>query len=95
MTGTLLFDPLLPWLVIWALAALAALFLALQVWRNLAGWPFRALAALALLLALANPSLQDEADRYCAHGDRPKRLAAHFRPARPDRGGGRGGAARG
>ncbi|MAX74321.1 MAG: hypothetical protein CMH66_11765 [Nioella sp.] len=60
MTGTLLFDPLLPWLVIWALAALAALFLALQVWRNLAGWPFRALAALALLLALANPSLQDE-----------------------------------
>lgn len=60
MTGTLLFDPLLPWLAIWALAALAALFLALQVWRNLAGWPFRALAALALLLALANPSLQDE-----------------------------------
>ncbi len=60
MTGTLLFDPLLPWMVIWALAALAALFLALQVWRNLAGWPFRALAALALLLALANPSLQDE-----------------------------------
>jgi len=60
MAQDILFDPQLPWAVIWALAGLAVLFLGLQIWKGLSGWPLRALAALALLLALANPSLQSE-----------------------------------
>lgn len=60
MVDAILFDPLLPWALIWSLAGAALLLLALQVWRGLSGWAFRALAALALLAALANPSLQSE-----------------------------------
>ena len=60
MAQSVLFDPLVPMLVIYALAAAAVLVVALSVWRGLAGWPFRALAALALLAALLNPSLQSE-----------------------------------
>ncbi|MFZ1468569.1 MAG: hypothetical protein WAT09_06275 [Paracoccaceae bacterium] len=46
--------------VLWALAGVAALMLALALWRGLAGWALRGLSALALLGALANPSLQQE-----------------------------------
>lgn len=60
MAQTILFDPLLPMLVIWALAALVGLVIALALWRGLAGWPFRLLAAGALIAALLNPSLQTE-----------------------------------
>jgi hypothetical protein len=60
MAQDILFDPQLPWPVIWAMAGLAALFLGLQIWRGLSGWPLRGLAALVLLLALVNPSLQNE-----------------------------------
>ncbi|PWK57963.1 hypothetical protein [Roseicyclus mahoneyensis] len=60
MAQTILFDPLLPMALIWALAAAAALVLALALWRGLSGWPFRLLAAGALLAALLNPSLQSE-----------------------------------
>ncbi len=60
MVDAILFDPLLPWALIWSLAGAAALLLALQVWRGLSGWALRALAAIALLAALANPSLQSE-----------------------------------
>jgi hypothetical protein len=60
MAQTILFDPLLPMPVIWALAAAAALVVALALWRGLNGWPFRLLAAGALLAALLNPSLQSE-----------------------------------
>ncbi len=60
MAADLLFDPLLPWPVIWALMAVAAVIVALAIWRRLSGWPFRALAALVLLAALANPALQRE-----------------------------------
>src|SRR5690348_4269475 len=56
----ILLDPLLPWVVIALVAALAALTVALAVWRGLAGWWLRALAALALVAALLNPSLQEE-----------------------------------
>jgi hypothetical protein len=54
------FDPLLPWALIAALAALALVVVALALWRGLRGWWLRALAALVLLAALANPSLRDE-----------------------------------
>ncbi|MCR8722791.1 hypothetical protein [Frigidibacter sp. ROC022] len=55
-----IFDPLLPWPLVWAAAALMVLVVALALWRGLSGWPFRALAAALLLLALANPSFQKE-----------------------------------
>ncbi len=60
MAQTILFDPLLPMALIWALAAAAALVVALALWRGLSGWPFRLLAAGALLAALLNPCCQSE-----------------------------------
>ncbi|PKP73157.1 MAG: hypothetical protein CVT84_14960 [Alphaproteobacteria bacterium HGW-Alphaproteobacteria-6] len=58
--GHLVFDPLLPWSLIRAAAVLAALFAALALWRGLSGWWLRGLAAAALVLAIAQPSLQTE-----------------------------------
>ena len=60
MTGSIVFDPLLPWVFIAVLAALAALGVALALWRGLQGWALRALAALVVLAALAQPSYQIE-----------------------------------
>ncbi len=54
------FDPQLP---LWLLASLAGLSfaaLALALWRGLTGWWLRALAALVLLVALAQPSWRQE-----------------------------------
>lgn len=60
MTGTLLFAPLIPviLLAILTIATLAALGFGL--WRQLTGWALRSVAALLLLGAIANPSLQRE-----------------------------------
>ncbi|RBO52479.1 hypothetical protein DSD19_15450 [Rhodovulum sp. BSW8] len=60
MTGEVIFDPLVPLLLLWAAAALAALMVGFALWRGLAGWWLRGLAAVAILAALANPSLQTE-----------------------------------
>ena len=60
MNQTVIFDPLVPMQVLWGLAALAGVLLAVALWRWLAGWPLRALAAGFLLAALANPALQHE-----------------------------------
>ena len=60
MSQSLIFDPLLPMAVLWALVALAACLLAFAMWRGLAGWALRALATGLLLAALAGPSLQEE-----------------------------------
>lgn len=60
MGRVVIFDPLVVWPVIFGLAVFALLLLGLAVWRGLAGWAFRAGAALVLLGALANPSLQSE-----------------------------------
>ena len=60
MSQTILFDPLVPMALIWALGAATLLIVALAVWRGLAGWPFRLLAGAVLLAALLNPSLQSE-----------------------------------
>lgn len=60
MTGSIVFDPLLPWLFIAVLAMLAALGVGLALWRGLQGWALRALAALVVLAALAQPSYQVE-----------------------------------
>ena len=66
MSQSVIFDPLLPLLLLWALAGLAAGLLALAVWRGLAGWALRALAAGFLLVAIAGPSLQEESRKPLA-----------------------------
>lgn len=60
MSQTFIFQPLVPDWALIALAVAAALLLALALWRGLAGWAVRALALGLVLLALGNPSLQDE-----------------------------------
>ena len=60
MSGTLIFDPLVPWMIVIAIAVLAALGILLAVWRRLPGWWLRGLAGAILILALANPSVQQE-----------------------------------
>ncbi|KMW58216.1 Threonine dehydrogenase [Candidatus Rhodobacter oscarellae] len=60
MTGSVIFDPLLEWSLVWAAVALAALFVAAAAWRGLSGWWLRGLAAVVLLAALFNPSFQQE-----------------------------------
>ncbi|MDX2484820.1 MAG: hypothetical protein QNK42_14280 [Pseudodonghicola sp.] len=60
MTGTIIFDPLIPWPALAALAALALAAVALALWRRLSGWALRLLAALAILGALSGPGYQVE-----------------------------------
>ncbi|MEM9549744.1 MAG: hypothetical protein AAGA05_01130 [Pseudomonadota bacterium] len=60
MTGSVIFDPLIPWPALAVLAALATLGVALAIWRGLKGWPFRALGAMVVLAALAGPVYQIE-----------------------------------
>ncbi|HEX9857667.1 MAG TPA: hypothetical protein VGA75_04870, partial [Paracoccaceae bacterium] len=60
MTGSVIFDPLLPWPVLAGLAGLALALTGFALWRGLAGWPLRGLSLCVLLAALANPSLQEE-----------------------------------
>ncbi|WP_116132368.1 hypothetical protein [Tropicimonas sp. IMCC34043] len=58
--ANILFDPLLPWTLIWVVAALAVVLVGYALWRGLRGWWLRGLAAAALLTAIANPSYQVE-----------------------------------
>ncbi|MBP9184104.1 MAG: hypothetical protein KBF78_13295 [Fuscovulum sp.] len=60
MTAALVFAPLVGWGLIYALAGVALVLVALALWRGLSGWWLRALALAALVLALANPALQQE-----------------------------------
>ncbi|WP_322893991.1 MULTISPECIES: hypothetical protein [unclassified Yoonia] len=60
MNGTVIFDPLIPLIGVYVLAALVVLAVILAIWRRLPGWWLRGLAGIALLAAMANPSLQQE-----------------------------------
>ena len=62
MSGALSIDwaPLLPWSVLAGLALAALAVVALAFWRRARGAGWRSLAVLALLVALANPSLIEE-----------------------------------
>lgn len=61
MSGeSVIFDPLLPWPVIAALAVAMAFLLAFAGWRGLLGAWVRGLGAAVLIAALTNPSLQEE-----------------------------------
>lgn len=58
--SALVFSPVVPWPFLALAAGVMAALLALAIWRGLAGWTARALAAGLLLLALSGPSLQQE-----------------------------------
>ena len=60
MTASVILSPLVPWPVLWGLAAFAVVLLALALWRGLSGWWLRGLTAAVVLAAIANPSLQEE-----------------------------------
>ena len=60
MTASVVFAPLVSIWLVYALAAAAVLLVGLALWRGLSGWWIRALALCALVLALANPALQEE-----------------------------------
>ena len=60
MTGTLIFDPLIPWPVLAVIACMALAGIALALWRGLSGWALRGLAVCVLLGALAGPVYQIE-----------------------------------
>jgi hypothetical protein len=60
MTGQILFDPLVPWLVILGLGVLALAACGLALARGLSGWGLRALGAAVVLLALSGPVYQTE-----------------------------------
>jgi hypothetical protein len=60
MTASVVFAPLVPIWLVYALAAAALLMVGLALWRGLSGWWLRGLALAAVVLALANPALQEE-----------------------------------
>ena len=60
MNGSILFSPIIPAPVLAAAAVAVVLFIGFAIWRGLAGWMLRGLAAVVLLAALGNPSLQQE-----------------------------------
>ncbi|WP_112320475.1 hypothetical protein [Oceanibium sediminis] len=64
MESTISFAPLVPLPVLAALAILSLLLIGFAVWRGLAGWWLRGLAALVLLGALADPSWREEDRAY-------------------------------
>ena len=60
MSWSIEFIPFVPWSVLWALAALGAVLLALLFWRSRRGAILRILSYALLLLAIANPHLKQE-----------------------------------
>ncbi|NOD48751.1 MULTISPECIES: hypothetical protein [unclassified Ruegeria] len=60
MTGTVIFDPLIPWPILAAVGAIAVAGVVLALWRGLSGWALRGLAALVVLAALSGPVYQIE-----------------------------------
>ena len=60
MTGSVIFDPLIPWPVLFVIGSIALAATVLALWRGLSGWALRGLAALVLLAALAGPVYQIE-----------------------------------
>ncbi|WP_170561863.1 hypothetical protein [Ruegeria atlantica] len=60
MTGTVIFDPLIPWSVLVIVAAIAVAGVILALWRGLSGWALRGLAALVVIAALSGPVYQIE-----------------------------------
>ncbi len=60
MTGTVIFDPLIPWPILLVVASIAVAGVVLAVWRGLSGWALRGLAVLVVIAALTGPMYQVE-----------------------------------
>lgn len=60
LNGNIILDPLIELVFLYGLAGLVAVGFLVAIWRGLLGWALRAMAALVLLAAIANPSLQRE-----------------------------------
>ncbi|CUH49727.1 hypothetical protein [Ruegeria atlantica] len=60
MTGTVIFDPLIPWPILAIVVAIAVAGVVLALWRGLSGWALRGLAALVVIAALSGPVYQVE-----------------------------------
>ncbi len=60
MSASVVFAPLVSLILIYVLAGLAVALVGFALWRGLSGWWLRGLALGALVLALANPALQEE-----------------------------------
>ena len=60
MTGTIVFDPLIPWSAFYAVMAVALATVLLAGLRGLSGWGLRMLAAAVIVAALAGPAYQEE-----------------------------------
>jgi hypothetical protein len=60
MSWSVEFIPFVPWHILWALAALGAVLLALLFWRSRRGAILRLVSYALLLLAIANPHLKQE-----------------------------------
>ncbi len=56
----IVFEPVFAWPVLASAALVFAAFLAFALWRRLAGWGARGMAAAVLFLALSGPSVQQE-----------------------------------
>ncbi|WP_299983958.1 hypothetical protein [uncultured Ruegeria sp.] len=60
MTGTVIFNPLIPWPILAVVALVALSGVVLALWRGLSGWALRGLAGLIILAALSGPVYQAE-----------------------------------
>ena len=60
MTASLIFDPLLPWVLIAILAVAVVTGVALAAVRGLSGWALRGIAGLIVIIALTGPTYQEE-----------------------------------
>lgn len=60
MTGSVVFDPMLPWPVLAGVAGILIISVGLALWRGLSGWALRLLGGLVVLAALAQPAYQQE-----------------------------------
>ncbi|WP_113912384.1 hypothetical protein [Roseovarius dicentrarchi] len=60
MTGSIIFDPVLPVWIVACLGGAALAVLALTAWRGLSGWALRGLGAAVILAALMGPTLSRE-----------------------------------
>ena len=60
MTGTVIFDPLIPWAMLLVVGMIAVAGVVMALWRGLSGWALRGLAALVIIAALSGPVYQIE-----------------------------------
>lgn len=60
MINEIVFDPFVPWSILWGIAACLTAVVIFAAWRGLFGWVWRAVVFAGCITALAQPSLQTE-----------------------------------